>query len=48
MCSPNLACEVSTSQAEHLGPRFSLTDYELQRDPDESDEDFTFHLSLFR
>jgi hypothetical protein len=28
--------------------RFSLADYELQRDPDESDEDFASRRSLFR
>jgi hypothetical protein len=27
---------------------FSLKDYELQRDPDESDEDYAFRRSLFR
>jgi hypothetical protein len=27
---------------------FSLNDYELQRDPDESDKDFAFRRSLFQ
>jgi hypothetical protein len=28
--------------------RFSLDDYEMQRDPDESDEDYKLRLQLFR
>ena len=31
----------------HMAP-FSLENYELQRDPDENDEDFAFRRSLFQ
>jgi hypothetical protein len=29
-------------------PRFSLDEYELQRDPDETDEEYQARLNLFR
>ena len=38
-----VVAEKSTS----WGPRFALANYELQRDPDESDEDYAFRRSLF-